>query len=305
MKYTIHGFSQKVAIAMNLKSDELLLLRWFVDFMGTNKMRKFFLGEECFYWVKYDAILEDLPILDCKKRAVASKFKNLVDAEVLKNETLKQGGTYSVYAIGEKYESLISEIGGCCSNNKGVAVQTTTGCGKTNKGVAVETTTGCCSNDKGVAVQTAYKDLSSIDPSTNLSIKTTEEKKGGVSAKQKTADIFDQYDFPPVLLEKTKDWLEYKKEKGQGYKPKGLENLLTQILHQYQEYGESAVVAVISESMANNWQGIIWDKLRKPQQSTPTKGQNSSGKKQNRFVNFEQRDDYDFGAIEEFERNRE
>lgn len=246
MKYTIHGFSQKVAIEMNLKNEELLLLRWFIDFMGTNRMKKFFIDDECFYWVRYDAILEDLPILDCKKRAVAGKFKRLVDADVLKNRTLKQGGTYSVYAIGAKYESLVSDIGGCCSNDNGVAV---------------ETTMGCISNDNGVAVLTAYKDLSIINPST----KSLKEKNGDISTKEKTENIFQKYDFPPRLLEKIKDWLEYKKEKNQGYKPKGLENLLTQIFNKYKEFGEGALVSVISDSMANNWQGIIWDKLEKPQ----------------------------------------
>jgi len=261
MKYTIHGFSQKVAMEMNLKSDELLLLRWFADFMGTNKMKKFFIEDECFYWVRYDAILEDLPILDCKKRAIAGKFKNLVDADVLKNKTLKQGGTYSVSAIGAKYESLISDIGGCCLNDNGVAVETTMGCIENDNGVAVETTTGCCSNDKGVAVSTAYKDLSIINPST----KSLKEKKGDISTKEKPQTIFQNYDFPPMLLEKIKDWLEYKKEKGKAYHPKGLESLLTQILNKYKEFGEIEVVSIISESMANNWQGIIWTNLKKPQ----------------------------------------
>lgn len=269
MKYTIHGFSQKMAIEMNLKSDELLLLRWFVDFMGTNRMKKFFINDECFYWVRYDAILEDLPILDCKKRAVASKFKNLVDANVLKNQTLKQGGTYSVYAIGEKYESLVSDIGGCCLNDNGVTV---------------ETTTGCSSDDNGVAVSTAYKDLSIINPST----KSKKEKGDDISEKEKIEIIFQNYDLPPALLEKVKDWLEYKIEKKQGYKPKGLENFLTQVFNQYQKFGAEAVVSVISESMANNWQGIIWDKLKNTQANggsfQSNSAQNSSkGKPANGF----------------------
>lgn len=76
--------------------------------------------------------------------------------------------------------------------------------------------------------------------------------------------------FGPELTTAFSDWLAYKKEKRQAYKPKGLQSLVTQIEKQVGIYGESAVAGLIVECMSNGWQGIIWDRLEKQQ---PRKGQ--------------------------------
>lgn len=73
--------------------------------------------------------------------------------------------------------------------------------------------------------------------------------------------------FGPELNCVFNDWLAYKKEKRQAYKPKGLQSLVAQIEKQVEVYGESAVAALIVECMSNGWQGIIWDKLEKQQKS--------------------------------------
>ncbi len=53
-------------------------------------------------------------------------------------------------------------------------------------------------------------------------------------------------------------WLEYKKEKRQAYKPKGLEALVTQIKKKVDEFGVDTVINTIQQSMSCNYQGIIW-----------------------------------------------
>lgn len=53
-------------------------------------------------------------------------------------------------------------------------------------------------------------------------------------------------------------WLEYKKEKRQAYKPKGLEALVTQVKKKVDEFGVDAVINTIQQSMSCNYQGIIW-----------------------------------------------
>ncbi len=57
------------------------------------------------------------------------------------------------------------------------------------------------------------------------------------------------------------DWIRYKNEKRQGYKPQGLRALRSEICRCAQQYGEDAVVALIRRSMAANWQGIAFDRL--------------------------------------------
>ena len=58
--------------------------------------------------------------------------------------------------------------------------------------------------------------------------------------------------------------MEYKKERREPYKPAGMKALLSQIETKEQEFGASAVIDIIRESMSNGWRGIIWDRLKKP-----------------------------------------
>lgn len=59
------------------------------------------------------------------------------------------------------------------------------------------------------------------------------------------------------------DWLAYKQERRQTYKPKGLQNLYTQVRHAAERYGNAAVADCIRDSMACNYQGILFDRLKK------------------------------------------
>lgn len=77
--------------------------------------------------------------------------------------------------------------------------------------------------------------------------------------------ILSETDFGPELQAAFADWLVYKKEKRQGYKPTGLKSLVTQVNNKAAKYGESAVANLIRQCMAANWQGIIWDKLEENQ----------------------------------------
>lgn len=72
----------------------------------------------------------------------------------------------------------------------------------------------------------------------------------------------EAFGYNQYLLDAVKDWLAYKKEKRQGYGERALKSLLTQLKNRVSEYGEDAVIEVIQESMAANYQGITWDKLK-------------------------------------------
>lgn len=69
------------------------------------------------------------------------------------------------------------------------------------------------------------------------------------------------------VLDAVREWMEYKKERHEPYKPQGLKALLSQIETKEQENGASAVINVIHESMANGWRGIIWDRMKKKEKS--------------------------------------
>lgn len=82
--------------------------------------------------------------------------------------------------------------------------------------------------------------------------------------------------FGPELTEAFSDWLRYKREKRQGYKPTGEANLVAQVRGKAQAYCESAVAELIRQSMAANYQGIVWDWLDKKPASAPARPQSGN-----------------------------
>lgn len=65
-----------------------------------------------------------------------------------------------------------------------------------------------------------------------------------------------------TLIETLNKWVTYKKEKNQFYKETGFMSLLTQVKNKVNKFGEEAVVEVINNSMANNYDGIIFNSLK-------------------------------------------
>jgi hypothetical protein len=80
-----------------------------VDFAGTEKMVKRSIDDKEYYWIKYEGILTDLPILSITKDTLYRRLKGLVEKEVLEHTTVKEAGTYSFYRLGKNYLSLISD----------------------------------------------------------------------------------------------------------------------------------------------------------------------------------------------------
>lgn len=80
--------------------------------------------------------------------------------------------------------------------------------------------------------------------------------------------------FSPLLLDAVHEWLRYKHERKEDYKPTGLEAMTSEIRNKAAEYGDAAVIACIKHCMAQNWKGIIWDKL--PKQAPPAQYQRSA-----------------------------
>jgi len=99
----------------------------------------------------------------------------------------------------------------------------------------------------------------------------TEKKpiKNRIKTEKKTNNNFlflisNFYKDKGLLREKIGEWLEYKKQrKDKPYTEIGFKKLLKQIENNTNIYGEQAIVDLIDECMGNNYQGIIFDKLKK------------------------------------------
>lgn len=109
MKYTIEGFSQEKAIEYGLDFEDLIILRWFVDF--SPKMSQKQIDNYTYYWINYQSILKDLPILGFRsKDRLYRKLKNMTDKNILKHKGIKnKEGSFSYYAFSDNYNKLIGE----------------------------------------------------------------------------------------------------------------------------------------------------------------------------------------------------
>lgn len=98
-----------------------------------------------------------------------------------------------------------------------------------------------------------------------------EDKKKNKSVRETTHTIFQRllpdYVLSDLLAQKMAEWITYKTERKEQYKEQGMKSLLRQVENNAMKYGDQAVCNLIDECMANNWKGIIFDRLqnqRKP-----------------------------------------
>lgn len=81
------------------------------------------------------------------------------------------------------------------------------------------------------------------------------------SSKKTFEELLAEYNISDYLLEAVEDWIEYKKERAFTYKDRGMKSLLKTISEKSSQYGDTAVVNIINESISCGYQGIVWDKL--------------------------------------------
>ena len=91
--------------------------------------------------------------------------------------------------------------------------------------------------------------------------RTTTPKK-----KKTSVDLFNELEngrLSPVF-ETVLKWMQYKDESGKPYKTEtGMQSFITQVEKHLHEFGAAAVADCIELSMSNNYQGVVWDRLKK------------------------------------------
>ena len=121
MKLFVNGFSQEAVLSMvdtvkdshgkdktiRIDCTDLEILRWLVDFYP--KMSKIKDGEYEYAFFTYKKVLEDLPILNVSKHALADRFRKMEHFGILKLKCDKnKDGTFTYVGLGDAYISLIS-----------------------------------------------------------------------------------------------------------------------------------------------------------------------------------------------------
>lgn len=67
--------------------------------------------------------------------------------------------------------------------------------------------------------------------------------------------------FDGELREAVFDWLAYKKERRESYKPTGLKSLISRIQNYANQFGDTETAGAIRDSMASNYAGIVFDRI--------------------------------------------
>lgn len=103
-----------------------------------------------------------------------------------------------------------------------------------------------------IGPQTCNKQTTNVQQTCNKRV-----TKKDIRHKTKDINIIPLTPFTGELGAKVEEWLAYKKEKGQSYKPTGLKSLITKIQKSAEQYGERAVIDAIDTAMSNSWQGFF------------------------------------------------
>nr|DAM60613.1 MAG TPA: replisome organizer [Caudoviricetes sp.] len=103
-----------------------------------------------------------------------------------------------------------------------------------------------------------------------------EDKKENKSVRETTHTLFvrllPEYLLSDSLQDKMGEWVKYKTERKEPYKEQGMKSLLRQVENKAIQYGDDAVCSLIDECMANNWKGIIFDRLQQSQRKPASGG---------------------------------
>ncbi|MEG1256398.1 hypothetical protein [Clostridium sp.] len=90
MKYTIMGFRQEKLVQLGLDTLDATILRYFIDFKESKGMKVKIVDGQVYYWIRYDGVLRELPILNMKKCTVQCRFFKLRDAGVLTHQVIRE-----------------------------------------------------------------------------------------------------------------------------------------------------------------------------------------------------------------------
>ena len=107
MQFSFLGYSVKKIMEFNLDVKDVTILRYFDDFRNSGRMNYEVIDGVKYYWISYQNIENELPFLGLGKRTIMMRMLKLRDLGILSHYTKKEGGTFSFYALGEKYKELL------------------------------------------------------------------------------------------------------------------------------------------------------------------------------------------------------
>ncbi len=103
MKYTINGFYQEKLVELGLDVLDSTILEYLVDLAAAPSTVVHYEGDKRFFWVKYGSLINALPVLGIKKRALGRRMKKYVKCGLLYLHIDKcKKGTFSMYCFDDE-----------------------------------------------------------------------------------------------------------------------------------------------------------------------------------------------------------
>lgn len=291
MQYSFLGFSVSKMMELNLDMKDMAILRYFVDFRETGRMKAEVIGGRAYYWVNYNSMAEEMPYLELGKKTIMTRMLKLRDLGILVHYTKKEGGTFSFFAIGPKYIELISST--TESENKNIQNDETKEDSISKKGEGIpENGDGVLQNGEGVSLETDNGCPAKRTTKTNL-LKDSSTKETHIKKYKKDIDEIVNYLNEVVSA---------------NYKSNS-KNTVKLITARFNEGYEINDFKTVINKKAKEWKGTQFEQYLTPQTLfgnkfeqylnqkiiAMKKSNNSKGKL--RFDNFKGRD-YDYDDLE-------
>ena len=271
MRYNIFKYNQQKAIEHKLDLKDLLILEWIQDFWP--KMIKETINNKEYGWIKYEAMLADIPIIEINtKDGLYRRLKQITNLGFLEHTTVtNKYGTMSYYRVSRKILELLEHHNSYNDKRSNKTQQVSDenpthndflseGSDEKSEGYGSNSVEG--SDEKSEQIDsptnnsnTSNSNIPPIVPQDKNSHKILDidERQKISNSKQKTKI---KQIIPDFIAEETwNSWIEYRKEIKKPLKAKSIEYQIKQLTEFYQKgYNPNEI---IEKSICNGWRGLF------------------------------------------------
>jgi hypothetical protein len=232
MRYSVFGFSQEKLVEYGLDVSDALILDWFQGFFTTG-MQKRDINGKIFGWVKYSAIIHDLPVLNISsERAIQNRFENYVHKGLLEKDfSFSQMGKRTWFATTPRFEELfnsqVNQTSVAQANQTSVAQANQTSVAQANQtSVAQANQTSVAQANQTSVAQANQTSLALNNSLTNNSLTNNSLTNNSLTRKK----------FPPTPQNSPVTDSDNREQKGGGENFEIIKNAQEKVFQNFDEY---------------------------------------------------------------------
>ncbi len=109
MEYKVLGYNQQKAVVLGLDANDLLILHCLQDVVNKKAIPEKEINGKLYYWLNYNYILDELPILKISKASLMKKYKKYSNLNILDFLFIEKNSNFTYFRFNE---TAIKNIGG-------------------------------------------------------------------------------------------------------------------------------------------------------------------------------------------------